>query len=92
MKCKVSNGYVEVGDVVTVVGYGDESRYLYKVTGFQEYNGVPQIKYRKVIPTTLEFFPETSGSWMNFNDALTELKIIQKGSRSFLSRLFGKST
>jgi hypothetical protein len=78
MRCQVSNGYAEVGDLVTIASYGDEKRYLYRVTGFQQYKGNPQIIYRKVIPTTLKFFPDTVGSSMDFNRALTELKIVQK--------------
>jgi hypothetical protein len=78
VKCKVLNGYAEVGDVVTIVSYGNEERYLYRVIGFKQYEGTPQVNYRKVIPTTLDFFPHTVGSWMNFSEALTELKIIRK--------------
>ncbi|NRF96228.1 hypothetical protein HQN89_36275 [Paenibacillus frigoriresistens] len=89
MKCKVLNGYAQIGDIVTVISYGDEKRYLYKVIGFQQYEGTPQIRYRKVIPATLELFPDTVGSWMNFNEALIELKIIHKSKKSFLKRIFG---
>lgn len=78
MKCKVKNGVAEIGDIVTIISYEDEQRYLYKLTGFQEYKGIPQIKYRKVIPATIDFFPDTDGSWMGFDEAQKELKIISK--------------
>ncbi|CAG7610977.1 hypothetical protein PAESOLCIP111_01315 [Paenibacillus solanacearum] len=87
MRCKVINGYAEIGDVVTIISYGDEERYLYRVTGFQNYGGTPQINYRKVIPSSLEFFPEMVGSWMDFSEAQTELKIIQKQNNEMSSRL-----
>ena len=88
LKCKVINGYAEIGDVVTVISYGDEERYLYRVTGFQTYEGKPQIKYRKVVPNTLEFWPDTVGSWFDFDEALTELKLIHKQKKSFWEKLF----
>jgi hypothetical protein len=78
VKCTVLNGSAEIGDVVTIVSYGNEERYLYRVTGFKKYEGTPQIHYRKVIPTTLDFFPDTVGSWMNFSEAQKELKIVHK--------------
>jgi len=77
MKCRVTNGHAEVNDIVSISSYG--SKNLYKVTGFQQYNGKDQITYRKVIPSTLEFFPETKGSSMDFDEALTELEIVKKG-------------
>lgn len=88
VKFRVSNGNARVGDIVTIIKYGNEERYLYRITGFQEYNGTPQVKYRKVVPDTLEFFPDTIGSWMNLSDAETEMKLIRKESRKLFSRLF----
>ena len=79
MKCRVTNGFAEIGDIITLISYGNENRYLYRVTEFGEYNGVPQIRYRKVIPETLEFFPDTIDSWMDFDEARSEIKIVQKG-------------
>ncbi|WNR42920.1 hypothetical protein [Paenibacillus roseipurpureus] len=89
MKCKLLNGFAKIGDIVTLVSYGNEERYLYKVIGFQHYKGTAQIKYRKVSPTTLELFPDTLGSWMNFKEAEKELKIIHTSKKSIWKRLFG---
>lgn len=88
MKCKVINGIAEIEDIVTIVSYGNEKRYLYKVVGFQHYQGRSQIKYRKVIPDTLEFFPDTTESWMDFKEALLELKIIHKSKKTIFKRFF----
>ncbi|MDQ0899227.1 hypothetical protein QFZ80_003055 [Paenibacillus sp. V4I7] len=35
MKCKVLNGYAQIGDIITVVSYWDQEPFLYKVIGFQ---------------------------------------------------------
>jgi hypothetical protein len=92
VKCKVLNGYAQIGDIVTIVSYGDEDRYQYKVTGFQEYQGKPQMKYRRVNTSTMEFWPDTVGSWMDFSEAQNELKLVHKkvaGKVSFWKKLFG---
>jgi hypothetical protein len=46
--------------------------------GYAKVEGNQQIRYRKIIPLTLEFYPGTIGSWMNFIDAELELKLVQK--------------
>lgn len=79
MKCSVSNGYAETGDIVTINSYGGNA--MYRVTGFSEFNGKPQINYRRVIPSTLEFFPDTRESWMDFTEAMLELKLVRKVDR-----------
>ena len=77
LKCKAVNGDLKVGDIVTILSFGNEKRYLYRIVGFQKYNRKNQVLYRKVIPSTLEFFPETVGSWMDFDEVRVEMKIIK---------------
>ncbi|WP_335533507.1 hypothetical protein [Neobacillus drentensis] len=88
---QVINGRVNVGDIVTIVEYGDEERYQYMITGFQKYEGRPQVTYVRVIPNTSDVFGQAVGSWMDEVKARQQLKIIKKKeSKSFLSKLFGR--
>jgi hypothetical protein len=71
----VSNGYAEIGDIISVSEYGNAQ---YKVTEFGDYEGAPQIRYRRIFPETGEFYPDTIGSWMSLEDASTELRLVSQ--------------
>jgi hypothetical protein len=75
---RVINGIVELGDIVTILSYGDAFRYRYIITGFGEYYEMPQVYYKRVHSETLQPFSDVVGSWMDYPEATHELALIFK--------------
>ncbi|SEM74337.1 hypothetical protein SAMN05192533_105160 [Mesobacillus persicus] len=97
MYCKVKNGYAEIGDIVTRIDFYGESgvdpHNLYKVTEFDEYQGIKQVRFRRLKKGTLEFLTANGqlagGDMMSFDEATFNLRIIEKAEKTptFWSKL-----
>jgi hypothetical protein len=93
-RCKVINGYAEIGDIIAVDGYinykGEYVEHVigahlrFKVVGFGEYEGKPQILYKGVAHGTTEIWEKAKSMSPNFElfeTANRTVRIVQKAPK-----------